>query len=494
MNQETIPDNNLSVYLQKYNVKIFDDKKKSVGNVLYTTVGVIPSNQKEKRVWSLNLTGYLKPNVDKYNIVYDFSKVEYKYKDKIIFQNIVSGTFTICGRVLDASKIVGFDYKYNDEESTLTIGLDTSKWDFRLKKDVLFNYDLTIDDDVKGESALQKNITNHWNKNGMMILRVWDSNLIFENEYAQFSLSSLQKNAVINGIYLVSASSPQSGILYNTWDKQVRIDCSFMFNANTRTFDKKIHALCEGRDPDFGPPVTSCKCSCRGPGGLVPSYTPEPPNPVTLGTVPKDEPYELACTCGGGTFADEPNPDTHPDEAAKWRADYLDYYKNLPGEKIGLPAVFPPQSQCCFRYIENMMRVRDEYLKWLFDTNNPGVEGFVVDGVNGNFFGMFQTFTEIAYGGDQTDKHAGYFYARCIGDPNAGNPPPKEEVDKVKNMPGFTELPWICIDNVPTCDQATGGNGCQANYKKEWNYPNVWANLPELIFTVYEDVYNAPQK
>ena len=146
MNPETIPDNNLPVYLQKYNVKIFNDKKESVGNVLYTTVGAIPSNEKEERVWSLNLTGYLKPNVDKYNIIYDFSKVYYKYKDEITFENIVSGTFNICGRVLDASKIIGFDYKYNDDESTLTIELDTSKWEFRLKKEVLFSYNLNVDD------------------------------------------------------------------------------------------------------------------------------------------------------------------------------------------------------------------------------------------------------------------------------------------------------------------------------------------------------------
>ena len=170
MNQETIPDNNLPVYLQKYDVKIFDDKKESVGKVLYTTVGAIPSNEKEKRVWSLNLTGYLKPNVDKYNIVYDFSKVDYKYKDKITFENIVSGTFNICGHVLDASKIIGFDYKYNDEESTLTIELDTSKWDFRLKKEVLFSYDLNVDDTSanivccqNGENALTINLDTAYN-------------------------------------------------------------------------------------------------------------------------------------------------------------------------------------------------------------------------------------------------------------------------------------------------------------------------------------------
>ena len=146
MNQETIPDNNLPAYLQQYDVVVLNDKEESVGNVLYTTVGVIPSNKKEKRVWQLNLTGYLKPNVDTYNIVYDFSDVDYKYKEQVTFQNIVSGTFNICGRVLDASKIIGFDYSYSDKESTLTIKLDTSKWDFRLKKEVLFSYQLNVDD------------------------------------------------------------------------------------------------------------------------------------------------------------------------------------------------------------------------------------------------------------------------------------------------------------------------------------------------------------
>jgi hypothetical protein len=146
MNQETIPDNNLPVYLQQYDVKIFDDKKESVGKVLYTTTGAIPSNKKEKRVWSLNLTGYLKPNVDTYHIVYDFSEVDYKYKRQISFENIVSGTFTICGKVLDASKIIGFDYSYSNIEPTLTIKLDTSKWDFRLKKESLFSYQLNVND------------------------------------------------------------------------------------------------------------------------------------------------------------------------------------------------------------------------------------------------------------------------------------------------------------------------------------------------------------
>ena len=50
MNQK-IPITSHPVFLQKYNVNILDDRKDSVGKVLYTTTGAIPSNEKEKRVW-----------------------------------------------------------------------------------------------------------------------------------------------------------------------------------------------------------------------------------------------------------------------------------------------------------------------------------------------------------------------------------------------------------------------------------------------------------
>ena len=46
MNQ-IIPDNNLPAYLQRYDVVILNDKEESVGKVLYTTVGAIPSNKKK---------------------------------------------------------------------------------------------------------------------------------------------------------------------------------------------------------------------------------------------------------------------------------------------------------------------------------------------------------------------------------------------------------------------------------------------------------------
>jgi hypothetical protein len=71
---------------------------------------------------------------------------------------------------LDASKIIGFDYKYNDEESTLTIELDTSKWDFRLKKEVLFSYDLNVDDTVSTTLLPNTSYDIYYNGNNFAIL------------------------------------------------------------------------------------------------------------------------------------------------------------------------------------------------------------------------------------------------------------------------------------------------------------------------------------
>ena len=148
MNEETIPDNNLPVYFQKYKVEILDskDNKTKTGSITYTTVGAIPSNLKNERVWVFNLTGTLKPNVDKYYIVYDFSEVESSFKVK--FKDFVSGTITICGQVLDAIKLIKDRYTYSLEDSIVIIELDTSIWDFQLKKESIFSYNLMINDDA----------------------------------------------------------------------------------------------------------------------------------------------------------------------------------------------------------------------------------------------------------------------------------------------------------------------------------------------------------
>jgi len=114
------------------------------GSVLYTTVEAIPSNEIGKRVWQLDLSGSLKPGVDTYYIVYDFQNVNYKYKDKIKFEDEVTGTLNICGRVLDANRFL--DYDYCDETLTLTIIINGKKLDFRWKKEVQFSYNINVND------------------------------------------------------------------------------------------------------------------------------------------------------------------------------------------------------------------------------------------------------------------------------------------------------------------------------------------------------------
>jgi len=210
MSQPEIPDNNLPVYLQQYDVNVlntdqlrpcndqscvstergccpdnvtpvppsgeceiggcagtefgccpFSTEAKAdpqgsncgtiAGSVLYTTVGAIPSNEIGKRVWQLDLSGSLKAGVDKYYIVYDFQNVNYKYKDTITFENQITGTFNICGRVLDASKYL--DYEFCDETLLLTIIIDTKHWDFRLKKEVSFSYSINVDDSSCPEAS-----------------------------------------------------------------------------------------------------------------------------------------------------------------------------------------------------------------------------------------------------------------------------------------------------------------------------------------------------
>lgn len=142
---QVIPVNNIPVYLQKYTIHILDEKSQErKGDVQYGTVGALPSNKREARVWDIKLTGQLEPNVEKYKIVYDFSNVNYKYKEQISFENDISGTFRICGHMLDASKIMS--YEYSDENSTLSLIIDTKKWGFRLKRKVLFSFSINVDD------------------------------------------------------------------------------------------------------------------------------------------------------------------------------------------------------------------------------------------------------------------------------------------------------------------------------------------------------------
>ena len=160
MSEEVIPPKNLPIYLQKYTVAIHDGKKEptTTGEVLYSTVGAIPSNVAEARVWELNLSGVLRPKSEKYTVVYDFKNVDYENKN-ITFENIVSGTFIICGQVLDASKVIGRKYDVSDAESTLTLLLNFSNLGFQLKKETPFSYNVSINDDSVAKQCKKINIS-----------------------------------------------------------------------------------------------------------------------------------------------------------------------------------------------------------------------------------------------------------------------------------------------------------------------------------------------
>ena len=142
-----IPNNNLPIYLQQYDIHIVDgETDEPKGNIQYSTVGAIPSNQIQRRVWNLNLTGKLDPNADIYKIVYDFSNVN--LKERVTFENDLSGTFRICGRVMDASKIMTYEYSEKDSKQiidALSKELNSVKSKFQnnaKKKDKEFSLDL----------------------------------------------------------------------------------------------------------------------------------------------------------------------------------------------------------------------------------------------------------------------------------------------------------------------------------------------------------------
>lgn len=116
-----------------------------VGSVLFSTVTLNPSNLPTKRVWNINLSGYLKPNVHKYYITFDFHKVDWGGdKRKVTFEDFPIGTFNICGRVLNATKYTKFTFCSKTE--TVTIIIDTSKWDFRLKREAPFSFNINLND------------------------------------------------------------------------------------------------------------------------------------------------------------------------------------------------------------------------------------------------------------------------------------------------------------------------------------------------------------
>ena len=238
MSIPTIPYNNLPVYFQEYTVHILDgkDDQSKAGSVKYTTVGAIPSNVKNERVWTFNLTGTLKPNVKKYHIVYDFSKVDSELK--VTFKDFVSGTFTICGNVLDATKLIKDNYTYSIEDAKVIIELDTSKWDFRLKRETLFSFDLNINDDTLIQ--ILPNTSYDVKNNGNNILVIQESSIFtipnivhtedaFTTPTIYYTLTCIDSKIFLNYEQYTIELNPKIPILvngYNVVYKEVGKGCS----------------------------------------------------------------------------------------------------------------------------------------------------------------------------------------------------------------------------------------------------------------------------
>ena len=160
---EIIPEKNLPIYLEQYAVTVlnneidkidFESEIKLYGSVLFSTVGILPTNIRNNRVWNFNINGRLKPDADTYYIYYDFTNVDYKYESDITFQDKLSGTLTICGKVFDASKILNYKYSFQDKlVKSITVILDKNKLNMCFKKEVSFSYNININDNVYGTSC-----------------------------------------------------------------------------------------------------------------------------------------------------------------------------------------------------------------------------------------------------------------------------------------------------------------------------------------------------
>ena len=176
----TITDNNLPIYLQNYTLKVLCNETSSqeCGSIQYSTVGVLPSNVKNKRIWNLVGNGTLKKHAGNYILFYDFSKVSSSYK--ISFKDKIDGLLNICGRVLDPYKYTS--YSYDLSKKTLSIIIDQSRWGFSVKRETEFSFDLQLNDSDTEFITFSYfyDISQQTTSSGF---QTWDSSSYSENQY-----------------------------------------------------------------------------------------------------------------------------------------------------------------------------------------------------------------------------------------------------------------------------------------------------------------------
>lgn len=134
-----IPIENLPNYFREYNVSIQSETEEElIGSVLYTSIGLLPTKESETDILSINLTGSVLTNHQKFEVVYDLKKVAHLSKN-FQYQNKLGGTFVICGKVLDASRYL--KYAYDEEMNKLSILIEI---DFLIKKESIFNITISL--------------------------------------------------------------------------------------------------------------------------------------------------------------------------------------------------------------------------------------------------------------------------------------------------------------------------------------------------------------
>ena len=137
--ENIIPIENLPNYLRKYKVSIQSSiNQKSIGSVIYTTFGKLPSKESTPDLLSLNLTASIQPGHQSIDILYDLNETE-NMSEHFQFENTVGGSVAICGKVLDASKMLQYSYDNVTKQLVITISVN-----FVIHKETLLVLDIFL--------------------------------------------------------------------------------------------------------------------------------------------------------------------------------------------------------------------------------------------------------------------------------------------------------------------------------------------------------------
>lgn len=118
--QSIIPSTQLPIYLTYYATEI---SPPTAGDILFTTVCLVPTNQYSKRIWHLQVQGHLKQDVQGMEVLFRFPENTVNEQLDTLFligfEGPLSGTMIVNGKVLDAS--IYWTYLYTSDVKTLNL-------------------------------------------------------------------------------------------------------------------------------------------------------------------------------------------------------------------------------------------------------------------------------------------------------------------------------------------------------------------------------------